>query len=72
MMRADFFGLQSAPIIETTREAYNGILVGNMGYTPEEAAQSIKSGITQAVAFGHHYVSNPNLVEKIRNGQALV
>ncbi len=72
MMRSDFFGLQSAPIIETTRKAYNGILIGNMGYTPEEAASSIKAEVIQAVAFGHHYVSNPNLVEKIKSGEPLV
>lgn len=72
MMRADFFGVQSAPIIEVTRQAYKGVLVGNMGYTPQEAAESISKELIQAVAFGHHYVSNPTLVDKIKNGQSLV
>lgn len=71
LMRADFFGKQSAPIIETARKVYSGIIVGNMGYTPEEAAKSISQELIQAVAFGHHYVSNPTLVDKIKNGIAL-
>lgn len=71
LMRSDFLGLQNGPIIETARREYHGILIGNMGYTPEEANQSIASGLIHAVAFGHHYISNPNLVEKLRNGQKL-
>ena len=42
------------------------------GYTPEEAATAVGNEMLQAVAFGHHYVSNPTLVEKIKNGQPLV
>ncbi len=72
MMRADFFGKQSGPVIEVARQAFKGVLVGNMGYSPAEAAESVSKGVLQAVAFGHHYVSNPNLVEKLRNGQGLV
>lgn len=72
LMRADFFGVQSGPIVETARKEYKGALVANMGYTPEEAAESIRNEMIQAVAFGHHYVSNPTLVEKIKNGQPLV
>ena len=40
--------------------------------SPEEAAASIEKGLINAIAFGHHYVSNPNLVEKIKNGVALI
>jgi N-ethylmaleimide reductase len=72
VMRADFFAKQSGPMIETARKHFKGILIGNMGYTPEEAAKSVAEELVQAVAFGHHYVSNPNLVDKIKNGEALV
>lgn len=68
VMRADFFAKQSGPMIETARKNFKGVLIGNMGYTPEEAADSVAKELVQAVAFGHHYVSNPNLVEKIKNG----
>lgn len=72
VMRADFYGKQSGPIIETARKAFKGNLIGNMAYTPEEAATAVGKEMLQAVAFGHHYVSNPTLVEKIKNGQPLV
>ncbi len=72
LMRADFFGVQSAPVIETARPEFKGVLIGNMGYSAEEANHSIASQAVDAVAFGHHYVSNPNLVEKLREGQTLV
>lgn len=72
LMRSDFLGLQSAPVIEAARGEFSGVIVGNMGYTPKEAAESIAEGKIQAVAFGHHFVSNPDLVEKIKADQALV
>lgn len=72
LMRADFFGVQTGPVIETARNNYDGVIIGNMGYTPEEASAAVAQGLVQAVAFGHHYISNPNLVDKIRNGEPLV
>jgi N-ethylmaleimide reductase len=72
MMRSDFFGIQKGDVMTAAREAFKGPIIGNMGYTPEEAAESIEKGFINVIAFGHHYVSNPNLVEKIKNGVALV
>lgn len=72
LMRSDFYAKQSGPVVEATHKEFKGNLIGNMGYTPKEAAESIAKGLLQAIAFGHHYVSNPNLVEKIKNDQPLV
>lgn len=72
MMRSDFFGVQKGDVMTEARESFKGTIIGNMGYTAEEAAVSIEKGLINAVAFGHHYVSNPNLVEKIKNGDALI
>jgi N-ethylmaleimide reductase len=71
MMRADFFGKQSGPVTEVARNNYDGLLMGNMGYTALEAEKAISEGQLQAVAFGHHFISNPNLVEKLKEGVAL-
>jgi N-ethylmaleimide reductase len=71
MMRSDFFGIQKGDVMVVARENFKGTIIGNMGYSPEEAAESIDKGLINAIAFGHHYVSNPNLVEKIKNGIAL-
>ena len=72
LMRGDFFGAQKADVVTPARAAFKGAIVGNMGYTPAEAAQAIADGTLAAVAFGHHYVSNPDLVARVRAGVALV
>jgi N-ethylmaleimide reductase len=72
LMRGDFFGLQKADVVSAARAEFKGALVGNMGYTPAEAAQAVTDGTLAAVAFGHHYVSNPDLVERVGVGAALV
>ncbi|TDU66214.1 N-ethylmaleimide reductase [Prosthecobacter fusiformis] len=72
LMRADFFGLQKGDVVSIARAAFKGTLIGNMGYTPEEAAAAIEEGTLEGVAFGHHYVSNPDLVERIQAGIPLV
>lgn len=71
MMRGDFYGLQTGPVTAAARSEFNGVLIDNMGYTPQEAAQCIAERKIDAVAFGHHYISNPNLVEKIKSGKTL-
>ena len=72
IMRGDFFGVQKADVVTPARAAFRGALIGNMGYTPAEAAQAVTAGTLNAVAFGHHYISNPDLVERVRSGAALV
>lgn len=72
LMRGDFFGVQKADVVTPARAAFSGALVGNVGYSPEEAAQAVTSGTLAAVAFGHHFISNPDLPERVRAGVALV
>ena len=72
LMRGDFFGVQQGDVVTPARAAFKGALIGNMGYSPEEGAQAVTDGTLAAVAFGHHYVSNPDLVERVKTGAALV
>ena len=53
------------------RRVFRGPLIGNCGYTPETAAAAIASGAADLIAFGRPYISNPDLVERIRNGWPL-
>jgi len=69
-MRGDFFGVQKDDVVSPARAAFKGALVGNMGYSPAEAAAAVSAGTLDGVAFGHHYVSNPDLVERVRAGAA--
>lgn len=72
LMRGDFFGAQKGDVVTAARQAFVGNLVGNMGYTPDEAGAAIDAATLQMVAFGHHYVSNPDLVSRIQRGIPLV
>ena len=72
MMRGDFFGLQKGDVMSPARAAFTGNLIGNMGYSATEANDAISTGSLAAVAFGHHYVSNPDLVERLKRNVALV
>lgn len=72
VMRGDFFGLQKGDVVTPARAAFKGALVGNMGYSPTEAALAVSDGTYAAVTFGHHFISNPDLVARIRSGAALV
>ena len=72
MMRADFFGVQHGDVISPARAAFTGNVIGNMGYQASEANSALAAGTLNAVALGHHYVSNPDLVARLKAGVALV
>ena len=71
MMRADFFQAQKGDVMTVAREKYKGVLIGNMGYSAEEAEQAIAAGKLDAVAFGTNYLANPDLPERIKAGAPL-
>lgn len=66
VMRGDFFQVQKGDVLTPIRANYKGIIVGNMGYSAEEAAQAISEGILDAVAFGSTFLANPDLPNRIR------
>ena len=66
LMRGDFFQKQSGDVMTPVRANYKGILIGNMGYTPDEAEQSIEQGQVDAVAFGTGFLANPDLPARIK------
>jgi len=71
VMRADFFGVQKGDVMTIAREKYKGVLVGNMGYSPEEAETAIAAGKLDAVAFGTAFLANPDLPARIKTKAAL-
>ncbi|HCL85447.1 MAG TPA: alkene reductase [Comamonadaceae bacterium] len=48
-----------------------GAWIVNNGYDGEMAAQAVASGRADAVAFGRAFISNPDLVERLRTGAPL-
>lgn len=65
LMRGDFFQQQTGDVLSPVREHYQGVLIGNMGYSAEEAEASISKGLLDAVAFGTAFLANPDLPARI-------
>ena len=53
------------------REVFHGPLMGNCGYTQETAEQAIEAGHADLISFGRPFISNPDLVQRFRNGWPL-
>jgi N-ethylmaleimide reductase len=53
------------------RPIFQGVILGNCGYTPEMAEQRIAEGDADLIAFGRPFITNPDLPERIRNGWPL-
>jgi 2,4-dienoyl-CoA reductase-like NADH-dependent reductase (Old Yellow Enzyme family) len=53
------------------RKVFEGKIVAAGGFQPDTAEAAIASGAADAVAFGRHFVANPDLPLRIREGLAL-
>jgi N-ethylmaleimide reductase len=53
------------------RKRYPGVIIGAGGYTAEKAETLIKQGYIDAAAFGRSYISNPDLVERLKQNAPL-
>lgn len=71
LMRSDFFGLQKGDVETIARANYKGVLIGNMGYTADEAEAAVDAGKLDAVAFGTSFLANPDLPARIQAKVAL-
>lgn len=55
----------------TFRGDWDQALISAGNYNPQSAADTVASGHADAIAFGRHFISNPDLPRRIQNGQAL-
>jgi N-ethylmaleimide reductase len=53
------------------RQVFKGPLIGNCGYTKENAEAAIQKGDADLISFGRPFLSNPDLVERFENGWPL-
>ena len=53
------------------RAVYSGVLMCNCGYPQQTAEAAIVDGSGDMIAFGRPFISNPDLVERFRNGWPL-
>jgi N-ethylmaleimide reductase len=52
-------------------DSFNGAYMANGTYTAESAEQSLSAGNSDLVSFGMPYISNPDLVERFKQGAEL-
>lgn len=71
LMRADFLGVQSADLLTVAREHFKGALIGNMGFSVDEAEVAVTERHYAAIAFGKPFISNPDLVTRIQKRLSL-
>ncbi len=63
---------RQAPIAaERLRKIFNGKIIAAGGFEPDTAEATIEKGDADLVAFGRHFVANPDLPERIRLGLPL-
>jgi N-ethylmaleimide reductase len=53
------------------RAEYDGIIMGNCGYTKETAEERLVEGQADLAAFGRPFITNPDLPERLRNNWPL-
>lgn len=63
------FGTSDVPPVSPhIRKVFTNPLVLNQEYTLETAQADVASGLADAISFGRPYISNPDLVERLRAG----
>jgi 2,4-dienoyl-CoA reductase-like NADH-dependent reductase (Old Yellow Enzyme family) len=58
--------------LDEFRPLYNGLIMGNCGYSGEDAAQQIDTGNADLIAFGRPFITNPDLPARLQNDWILV
>ncbi|MEC8375554.1 MAG: alkene reductase, partial [Pseudomonadota bacterium] len=53
------------------RALFDGVIIGNCGYTKEEAEKRISDGDGDMIAFGRPWITNPDLPERFANNYPL-
>lgn len=56
---------------EIFRDKFKGVLVSSGGYNPGSAAEAVQNGLADAVCFGRHFISNPDLPLRIQSDAGL-
>jgi N-ethylmaleimide reductase len=53
------------------RPHYDGVVIGNCGYSKGDAEERLASGDADMAAFGRPFISNPDFVERLQNNWPL-
>jgi N-ethylmaleimide reductase len=59
-------------LYEITRKYWDGPIIGVGDLTPESAEKALQAGWIDVAAIGRPLISNPDYLQRIKNGDALV
>lgn len=62
---------RSLALVKLIRERFKGALIAAGGFDAEAAAQWIREGRADLIAFGRKFIANPDLPERLRTGAPL-
>ncbi|MBZ8131677.1 alkene reductase [Afifella sp. IM 167] len=57
--------------VTTLKQEFSGLYIGNNGYDRALAISAVEEGKTDLVAFGRPFISNPDLVERLKSNAPL-
>lgn len=63
--------LPAGASIDALRAGFDGVYIANNGFDRKMAIEAVESGRVDAVAFGKLFISNPDLVERLRRDAGL-
>ncbi len=66
-----FHGLGEPVTLAECRAGYDGLIMGNCGYSRGDAEERIGAGVAEMVSIGRPYITNPDLVERWQHGWPL-
>ncbi|MDE2596609.1 MAG: alkene reductase [Sphingomonadales bacterium] len=66
-----FMDMPEHPVMARLRASYSGAIIQNGGFDGETAAAFIAAGQAEAISFGRHFIANPDLVRRLREGLPL-
>jgi len=66
-----FHDLGEPMTLSDFRPIYDGIMIGNCGYTKETAEERLSEGNADLIAFGRPYITNPDLPERFKHNWPL-
>jgi N-ethylmaleimide reductase len=66
-----FHGKGEPMSLSEFRTVFQGIIIGNCGYTKESAQERIAEGNADIIAIGRPFITNPDLPERFRNNGPL-
>jgi 2,4-dienoyl-CoA reductase-like NADH-dependent reductase (Old Yellow Enzyme family) len=58
-------------LLPALKAAFGGAVIANDGYDLDAAHDVLRQGHADAVGFGKHYISNPDLVRRLKQGASL-